>query len=275
MTIAPLSLPPFSHFHPSTSPLAIPLLPYNDLSTRKSNLILSMPQFSRMSPHRHHLTGFIHERPSRCRKWRRSRIAPRRGHGSGFRFSYEPLAGFESKSPIFRHAAFAQSAFLVLQPPTAAVYFPSQPLSKCRARQQKCTRLFHIYELNLNLSHLNSSLPFRSPFGHAEPITQALAPVTEFGRSSARMKRCVKFVHSHNFVNRIRKGYVCPSVANATARPGAKLYSISSLLRAASFHFSVVLYKYIRVLTSSLSPNILGPLCSCCVSRHCSSFACP
>jgi hypothetical protein len=51
--------------------------------------------------------------------------------------------------------------------------------------------------------------------------------------------------------------------------------SISSLLRAASFHFSVVVYKYIRVLTSSLSLNILGPGCSCLVSRHCSSFACP
>ena len=39
----------------------------------------------------------------RCSRWRSacSRIPPRRSHGSGFRFSYEPLAGFESKSPIF------------------------------------------------------------------------------------------------------------------------------------------------------------------------------
>jgi hypothetical protein len=34
------------------------------------------------------------------------------------------------------------------------------------------------------------------------------------------------------------------------------------------FTFSVVLYKYIRLLTSSLSPNILGPLRSCFVLRH-------
>jgi hypothetical protein len=123
------------------------------------------------------------------------------------------------------------SAFLVLQPPTAAVHFPSQPLPKYRARQQKCTRPFHIYDLHFNLWHLNSSFPFPSPFGLAEAVMQALAPVTEFGRSSARMKRCVKFVHSHNFVNRIRKGYVCPSVANATARPGAKLYIDSTASR--------------------------------------------
>ena len=168
------------------------------------------------------------------------------------------------------------SAFLVLRPPTAAVHFPSQSLPRCHAKQQKCTQLFHIYELNLNLSH-NSSFQFPGPFGLAEPAAQALSPVTVFGRCLARMKRCVKFVHSHNFVIRIGKGYVWPSVANATARPRAKLYIDFStlLLRAASFHFSFVVYKYIRVLTSFLSPNILGPLRSCLVSRHRSSFGCP
>jgi hypothetical protein len=100
MTVTPLSLPPFSRFH-SSSPLAIPLLPHNDLSTSKSDLVPPMPHFSRMNPHPHLSTASLTNalRP-RCRKGRRSRIAPRSSHGSGLRFSYEPLAGFESKSPI-------------------------------------------------------------------------------------------------------------------------------------------------------------------------------
>src|SRR5713101_8243401 len=46
------------------------------------------------------LGRFVYER---CPRWTSacSRIATRRSHGSGFRFSYEPLAGFEGKSPIF------------------------------------------------------------------------------------------------------------------------------------------------------------------------------
>ncbi len=54
MTIAPrslsslqLSLPPFSHFHPSSSPPAIPTLLPNDLSTRKFNHLFSAPHPSR------------------------------------------------------------------------------------------------------------------------------------------------------------------------------------------------------------------------------------
>ena len=41
------------------------------------------------------LGRFVYER---CPRWR---SPTRRSHGSGFCFSYEPLAGFESESPIF------------------------------------------------------------------------------------------------------------------------------------------------------------------------------
>ena len=64
MTIAPrslssfqLSLPPFSHFHPSSLPPQIPLLPSDGLSTRKSIQSFSISRLSRMSPHRHLLTA--------------------------------------------------------------------------------------------------------------------------------------------------------------------------------------------------------------------------
>jgi len=46
------------------------------------------------------LDRFVFDRPPRWRR-ARSRTATRRGHGSRFRFSYQPLAGFECKSPIF------------------------------------------------------------------------------------------------------------------------------------------------------------------------------
>ena len=129
-------------------------------------------------------------------------------------------------------------AFLVLQSPNAPVYFPSQTLPRCCARQQKCTRLSSHIQTHPYLSHPNSSFPSPSPFGLGEAVMQALAPVMEFGRSSARMKRCVKLMHSHIHVNRIGNGYVCPSVANATARPGAKLYIDSSRCCFARLRFT-------------------------------------
>jgi hypothetical protein len=100
MAIAPPSLPPFSHFHPSSSPLAIPFHTPNEFSTRKSNFVLSIPHFSRMSPHGHLLTpSFANVLRTRCRRGPRSRIAPRSCHGLEFRFSFKPFAGFESKFP--------------------------------------------------------------------------------------------------------------------------------------------------------------------------------
>jgi hypothetical protein len=64
MAIAPLSLPPFSHFHHSSSPLANPLLQPNAFSTRKSNIVLSIPHLSRMSPAWSSFDSFICKRSS-------------------------------------------------------------------------------------------------------------------------------------------------------------------------------------------------------------------
>ena len=158
---------------------------------------------------------------------------------SAFHMSHSRV--LRASLPLSSHRV-RSDAFLVLQPPAFTGRFPSEPLPRYRERKQECTRLFHLHELNLTLSHPNSSFLFQSPFGLAELVTQAEALLTVFGRSSPRMKRCVKIVHSLNFVNRIRKGYVCPSVANTTARPGAKLY-IDSLASHCcfvrlSFHFS-------------------------------------
>ena len=195
MTIAPLSLPPFSHFYSSSLPPAIPLLSPNDLTTCESNQVL-----------RHPLTASFTNVPrlgveeGSSREFWPSDVAMDRD--SAFQTSHSRVLRASLPFPSRR---VRSSAFLVLQPPTAAIYFPSQALSRYRTRQQKCTRMSHIYKLNVDLLHPNSSFPSPSPFGLGEPITQVLAPATEFGRSSAHMKRCVKLVHSHNLVNRIGK----------------------------------------------------------------------
>jgi hypothetical protein len=178
MTIAPLSLsslqlslPPSSHFYPSSLPPAIPFLTPSDLSTRKSNKLFSAPHLSRMSPRRHLLitscTNAVLGGEERAQESPRDVVMDR---DSAFHMSHSRVL---RASLPFSSRRVRLNAFLVLQPPAATVRFPSEPLPRYRERIQECTRLFHVLELNLTLSHPNSSSPFQSLFGLAELVTQA------------------------------------------------------------------------------------------------------
>lgn len=85
------------------------------------------------------------------------------------------------------------TASLVLQSPTGAICFPSQPLPRHLTRKQKCTRLSHVCRTASVISRFDSPFPFPSLFGLAELDMQAFAlvTVTVFGRSSPHTKRCV------------------------------------------------------------------------------------
>ena len=159
MTIAPrslsslqLSLPPSSRFHPSLPP-AIPLFTPSDLSTRKSNQPFSAPHLYRMSPRRHFLTASrtiaVLGGEVRAQESPRDVVM---GRDSAFHMSHSRVL---RASLPFSSCRVRLNAFLVLQPPAAALRFPSEPLPGYRERKQKCTRLFHVHELNLTLSHPN------------------------------------------------------------------------------------------------------------------------
>src|SRR6266849_1793778 len=170
MTIAPrslssrqLSLPPSSHFLPFSLPRAIPLFTPSDLSKLKSNLPFLASQLSRMSSRRYFLAalcsntilgGEVH-----------AQELPRdvvMDWDSAFHMSH--LWVLRASLPFSLHCVHS-NAFLFLQPPTATVRFPSEPLPRYRGRKQECTRLshVHVHELNLTLSHPNnSSFPFQS-----------------------------------------------------------------------------------------------------------------
>jgi hypothetical protein len=179
MTIAPrslssrqLSLPPPSHFHPPSLPPAIPLLTPSDFYMRKSNMLFSAPHLSRMSSRRHFLavscTNDVLGGEVRAQELPRDVGMDR---DSAFHMSHSRVL---RASLPFSSRRVRSSAFLVLQPPAATVRFPSEPLPRYCGRKQECTRLFnvHVHELNLTLSHPNnSSFPFQSPFGLAEPVT--------------------------------------------------------------------------------------------------------
>ncbi|KAH9993019.1 hypothetical protein BJV77DRAFT_397562 [Russula vinacea] len=97
MAIAPPSLPPFSHFHPSSSPLAIPFHTPNEFSTRKSNFVLSIPHFSRVEE------GRAHELPREvAMDW-----------NSAFHSSHSRVLRFYNLPPlpsIFLHGLFLDTA---------------------------------------------------------------------------------------------------------------------------------------------------------------------
>lgn len=181
MTIAPrslaslqLSLPPSSHFHPPSLPLAIPLFTPGDLSTPKSILPFSAPHLSRMSSSRHFLaascTNAVLGGEVRAQELPRDVVMDR---DSAFHMSHSRVLRV---SLPFSSRCARSRAFLVLQPPAATVRFPSESFPRYRGRKQERTRLFHVHlhvhELNLTLSHPNnSSFPFQSPFGLAELVT--------------------------------------------------------------------------------------------------------
>jgi hypothetical protein len=179
MTIAPrslsslqLSLPPSSHYHPPSLPPAIPLLTPSDFSTRKFIQPFSAPHLSRMSPHRHFLTASCTNAVLGGEE--RAQELPREvfmDRDSAFHMSHSRV--LRASLPFSSRRVLRSNAFLVLQPPVAAVHFPSEPLPRYRERKQECTRLFHVHELNLTVSHPNSSFPSQSPFGLAELVTQA------------------------------------------------------------------------------------------------------
>jgi hypothetical protein len=144
MTIAPrslsslhLSLPPSSHFHPSSMPPAIPLFTPSDLSSRKSNQPFSAPHLSRMSPPCHFLiascTNAVLGGEERVQESPRDVVMDR---DSAFHMSHSRVL---RASLPFSSRRVRSNAFLVLQPPAATVRFPSEPLLRHRERKQECT----------------------------------------------------------------------------------------------------------------------------------------
>jgi hypothetical protein len=131
MTIAPrsrsslqLSLPPFSHFHPSSSPPATPILPFNDISTRKFNHLFTVPHPSRAA-----LGG-----EEGAQELSRDIAMDR---DSVFHLSQSRVL---RASLPFSSRRVRSSAVSVLQPPTVTVRFPSEPLPGYCARKQESTR---------------------------------------------------------------------------------------------------------------------------------------
>ena len=150
MTVAPrslsslhLSLPPSSHFHPSSMPPAIPLFTPGDLSTRKSNQPFSAPHLSRMSPPCHFLvascTNAVLGGEERAQESPRDVVMDR---DSAFHMSHSRVL---RASYPFSSRRVRSNTFLVLQPPAATVRLPSEPLLGHRERKQECTRLFHVH----------------------------------------------------------------------------------------------------------------------------------
>jgi hypothetical protein len=141
MTIAPrslsslqLSLPPSSHFHPPSSPLAIPFLTPSDLSALKSNQPFSAPHLSRMSSRRHFLiascTNAVLGGEVRAQEPPRGVVMDR---DSAFHMSHSRVL---RASLPFSSRRVRSNAFLVLQPPAATVRFPSEPLRYCERIQE-------------------------------------------------------------------------------------------------------------------------------------------
>jgi hypothetical protein len=139
MTIAPpslaslqLSLPPSSHFHPPSLPPAIPLLTPGDRSTHKSNQPFSVPHLSRMSPRRRFLTASCTNAAlggeARAQESLRDILMDR---DSAFHMSHSRVL---RASLPFSSRRVRSNTFLVLQPPAAAVRFPSGPLPRYRER---------------------------------------------------------------------------------------------------------------------------------------------
>ena len=170
------------------------------------------------------------------------------------------------------------SAFLVLQSPTAPVYFPSQTPPRYCARQQKCTRLSSHIQTQSRFIASQQLVPIpkslwtrRAGYAGVGPSDGVWAV---FGTHEE-----VREIDAQPHSRKSNRKRLCMPVRGECYGAAWRevIYRfLTLLLRAASFHFSVVVYKFIRVLlTSSLSPNILGPLRSCFVSRHCSSLACP
>ena len=148
------------------------------------------------------------------------------------------------------------SVFLVLQPPTTAVYFSSRPLLRYRARQQKRTRQFRIYELNLNLSQQLVPIP-KSLWARragCEGIGPSDGVWAVFGTHEEVREICAQPQSRKSNRKRLCMPVRGECYGAAWREVIYRFLSISLLLRAASFHFSVVVYKYIRALTSSLSP---------------------
>lgn len=278
-----LSCSSLSSSRPSSSPAMIHVFPPQDLSGTMSN---PSPDSSSPIPHISCTSVITICRLRHLRSFpvadvggaiqRRPPDAVSERHAAFLTTRSRVLKASHSPSSCPRHS----TASLVLQPPSALVCFSSKPLPRY-ARKQKCTRQSGLCRVSFHLSRLHSSFPFPSHSGIAEPNMQALSPVTVFGRSLPRTKRCV-IGHSHNHVNRIGgKGYVCPSAAFATGEMiQSSIHSNSSisflpLCRLFSFRSSVAIYKYNRVLTLSPSPTFAGPLRSCFVKRHCSSFSRP
>ena len=140
MTIAPrslsslqLSLPPPSHFHPPSLPPALPLFTPADLSTRRSNLPLSAPHLSRMSPRRHLLTASCTNTflggEVRAQEVPRDLVMDR---DSAFHMSHSRVL---RASLPFSSLHVRLNAFLVLQPPAPTVRISSEPLSGYHRRK--------------------------------------------------------------------------------------------------------------------------------------------